>query len=105
MLKPERSEATSLIARRIRRAREARGWSAARMAHEMTLKGVRWDRFNVTHLEIGRRQNVTVDELLALACVLGVSPMEIIKEDPCAQCGGEPPPGYTCRTCGTAEEP
>lgn len=40
--------------------------------------GIGWDRYVVTNLERGRRQNVTVDELLALAYVLNVAPVHLL---------------------------
>lgn len=44
----------------------------------MTKVGISWDRSVVTALEIGRRQAVNVEELLALAYVLGVAPVHLL---------------------------
>lgn len=63
---------------RMRSLRGARGWTAQRLADEMTTAGIDWNRGVVTKLETGRRENITVDELVALAALFGVSPMELI---------------------------
>lgn len=44
----------------------------------MTAHGVKWSRVVVAKLETGRRPGVNVEELLALAVVLGVSPLTLI---------------------------
>lgn len=43
--------------------------------------GVKWDRFTVASLENGKRQNVTVDELFALAAVFEISPIFLATGD------------------------
>jgi transcriptional regulator with XRE-family HTH domain len=72
------SAITRTVALRVRAARQRRGWSAERLAEEVTRAGVRWDRYAVTNLERGRRQNITVEELLALAYVLSVAPVHLL---------------------------
>ncbi|MFP8882625.1 helix-turn-helix domain-containing protein [Streptomyces mangrovi] len=66
------------IASRVRELRGRRGWTAAELGAQMKKRGVRWDRFTVTSLENGKRQNVTVVELLALALVLDVAPVNLL---------------------------
>lgn len=66
------------VADRMRSLRGARGWTAQHLADAMTAAGVGWNRGVVTKLETGRRENITVDELVALAALFGVSPMELI---------------------------
>lgn len=64
----------------MRAARQARGWSAGRLAAEVTAVGVPWTRSVVTNLETGRRTFVTVDELMALAVVFGdMSPLDLVE--------------------------
>lgn len=65
---------TATIANRVRELRTRRGWTAAELGEALTAEGVRWDRFAVSSLENGKRQNVTVVELLTLAYVLGAPP-------------------------------
>lgn len=67
-----------VIAQRVRELRTGRGWSAQRLADELTKRGVSWDRSIVANLETGRRQTVTVEEWLALAYVLDVAPVHLL---------------------------
>lgn len=61
------------VVENMRTLRKARGWTAQKLAEEMTRAGVPWDRQVVSKLENGWRRTVTVDELAALAVVLGVT--------------------------------
>jgi transcriptional regulator with XRE-family HTH domain len=55
------------------------GWSAERLAEEMTAVGVPWTRDAVSNLETGRRKNIAVHELLALAWVLDIpNPVDLL---------------------------
>lgn len=66
------------VAARVKEVRKARGLNAAQLGERMTAQGVPWDRFTVANLEKGKRQNVTVVELLALATVLKVAPVHLL---------------------------
>lgn len=66
------------IAQQVKERRKARGWSAQRLADEMKAVGIPWQRSTVANLENGRRPVVGVDELLALAVVLGVNPVLLL---------------------------
>jgi transcriptional regulator with XRE-family HTH domain len=66
------------IARRVKQLRGRRGWTAADLGAQLKERGVRWDRFTVANLESGKRQNVTVVELLALADALGVAVVNLL---------------------------
>jgi len=76
---------TQLVGQQVRAARRRQGWTAERLGEEMTKVGFSWDRFVVTKLETGKRQSVSVDELLALAVALNLpGPLALllpIKED------------------------
>lgn len=72
---------TAAIATRVRGLRKARGWSAQRLAEEMTAAGLPWDRNIVANLENGRRKVVTVDELLCFARIFDVGPMALLDEN------------------------
>lgn len=63
---------TQAIAAQVRRLRNEYGWSAQRLADELTSIDVTWDRMVVVNLELGRRASVSVMELLALAHVFEV---------------------------------
>src|SRR5690606_3552306 len=67
-----------VIASRVRALRKGRGWSAERLAKEMSKVGVPWERMVVTKLETRRRKSITVEELLALAYVLDVAPVYLL---------------------------
>ncbi len=69
------SRPSRLIARQVRKARNDRGWSAQRLAEELQKVGLPWDRTIIANLENGRRQAVSVEELLALSYVLAVPPI------------------------------
>jgi len=68
----------TVVAEQVRAFRRGRGWSAERLAEEMSAVGVPWSRVVVTKLETGRRPGVSVEELLALAFVLDVAPMHLL---------------------------
>lgn len=74
----EASQLTAHLAARVKQLRGARGWTAVELGERLTKLGIRWDRFTVTSLENGKRQNVTVDELLALARVFDVAPVHML---------------------------
>lgn len=69
---------TQTVAARVRELRKRHGWSASQLAERLAAVGLPWDRFTVQNLENGRRQNVTLDESLALAFVLDVAPVHLI---------------------------
>ncbi|MEU5345700.1 helix-turn-helix transcriptional regulator [Streptomyces sp. NPDC020766] len=66
------------IAKRVREARNRKGMTALELADDLKRRGLDWDRQTVTKLETGRRQNVSVAELLALARALDVSPLHLL---------------------------
>ena len=64
---------------RIREARTARGWSAEELARRCAELGTRrLDRSTITSIEIGRREKVSVDELLILSAALSVAPVNLL---------------------------
>jgi transcriptional regulator with XRE-family HTH domain len=69
---------TQVVAKRVREVRQKRGLTAAQLAEQMTRVGIPWDRGTVAKLETGRRANVSVAELLALAYVLAVAPGHLL---------------------------
>lgn len=74
----DRNDPTAVLARRVKELRTKRGLSAAALAEQMQAVGVDWQRIVVTKLENGRRQEVSVRELLALAAVLEVAPVHLL---------------------------
>jgi hypothetical protein len=70
---------TKLIMGAVKSLRLGKGWSAERLAEEMTKAGVPWNADIVVNLEHGRRKSLRVHELLALAFVLDAqSPVDLI---------------------------
>ena len=63
---------TAMIAARVRVLRRELRISGAVLAAGMKDRGIPWNRTTVAKLETGRRESITVPELLALADVLGV---------------------------------
>lgn len=96
------NSASRAVGVNLRRFRESCGWSAEKIASAMTMSGIEWTRQVVTKLENGGRRSVTVDELLALAKVLGVNdPITLTVAPSCETCGGRPPLRMRCMECGT----
>jgi transcriptional regulator with XRE-family HTH domain len=69
---------TRSIGGEILRHRKARQWSAQRLADECTRLGLETPRDVITDLEIGRRANISVAELLVIAAALGVPPALLV---------------------------
>lgn len=69
------------LAQRIAVLRAARGWTAERLATEVTQHGVLWSWSVVTGVEGGRRLALTVDELFALAGAFGIAPMAFFDDE------------------------
>jgi transcriptional regulator with XRE-family HTH domain len=61
------------FARRVREVRERRGWTQQQLAERLRELGVPIDRTKVNRVETGARA-VSVDDALAIAAALGVSP-------------------------------
>lgn len=75
---PTRLDPTRVVAARVKALRSKRGWSAQRLADELTKVGIPWDRSIVANFENHRRQTVGVEELLGLAYVLDVAPIHLL---------------------------
>jgi transcriptional regulator with XRE-family HTH domain len=69
-----------VVARRVREVRERRGWSRDRLVARLTELGVEMGRPTISRIESGRgrAENVTVNELLALAAALDVAPVHLM---------------------------
>lgn len=71
---------TTIIASRVKELRGAARLSGADMAAAMHEQGIGWNRTTVAKLETGRRESVTVQELLALAVALNVPPVWLLAD-------------------------
>ncbi|MDQ1039435.1 transcriptional regulator with XRE-family HTH domain [Streptomyces sp. V3I8] len=74
-------DTTQHVARTVRDLRERQGISTTVMAERLTARGRRISQSGVTRLETGQRQ-ITVDDLTALAAVLGVRPAALLPATP-----------------------
>lgn len=70
---------TEVAIRRMCELRKERRLSGAAVARRMTELGIPWDRNTVAKLETGRR-SLSIDELLALATALCVSPADLLPQ-------------------------
>jgi transcriptional regulator with XRE-family HTH domain len=77
---PDIADPVRTIAERVKELRKERRLTAADLGAALTEQGVPWDRFTVAALEGGKRKNVTIDELLALAKVFDVAPLALAVE-------------------------
>lgn len=68
---------SEVLAARVVELRKRHGWSQAELADRMSSYGLGWGPTTVTKVEKGDRQ-VSVDEFVALAYVLGVSPAALV---------------------------
>ena len=78
MTRPRRwpSELTRVTGRQIRKHRDEMKISADELARRMAEQtGANYTRTQVTNLESGRRETITVGEILAFARILGVAPV------------------------------
>jgi hypothetical protein len=48
---------------------------------------------------------VDIDDLTAFGHALGVPPELLLAPFECPHCHRQPPPGYTCSTCGATSQP
>lgn len=66
------------VAARIRRLRDERSWSAARLSERCAELGLDLPRDVIANIENGRRTSVTVEELIGLALALDTSPVVLL---------------------------
>lgn len=99
-------DATRSVATHLRALRRERGWSAREVSERLTAAGWPITRASINQIEANARdgklvRRVTVDDLMALAEVLGVDPASMLTAPACDACNGVPPGGFTCNQCGS----
>jgi transcriptional regulator with XRE-family HTH domain len=90
----------AIVRSNIRALRQRRRWSQEKLGELMGWR----DKSIVCDAEgrrSGRQRKFTVDEVERLAAIFGISPGQLTTR--CANCGGQPPAGFTCLACGTGE--
>ncbi|MGA5108706.1 helix-turn-helix domain-containing protein [Streptomyces pseudogriseolus] len=74
----EVADPTGVVRARVKELRRRKGWTAAELGEQLATRGVPWNRAIVTNFELGRRPAVSVQELMALALVLDVAPLNLL---------------------------
>jgi transcriptional regulator with XRE-family HTH domain len=74
----EASEPMRLIVERVAAIRRYKGLTQSQLAEAMQQLGVPWQRIIVAKIEGGRRDFLTVEELLALCIALEISPVDLL---------------------------
>jgi transcriptional regulator with XRE-family HTH domain len=100
----EPDPATLFLGRRVREIRHARTLSQAALSDRLRELGSPLGRTAVVHLETGKRETVTVQEMLALAQALDVPPTALLADMSCSTCWGAPPTGFSCNACGASTD-
>lgn len=81
----DRSDMSRYVGQQVRRWRKSRGFgSQAALAAALSAEGVETSRDVIANLELGRRERIAVEELLALALVLNLSPLDLLVPDEAA---------------------
>jgi transcriptional regulator with XRE-family HTH domain len=62
----------------VKELRGRKGWSGAELGEHLSRLGIPWNRSVVANFESGRRPAVSVQELIALAVVLDVAPVNLL---------------------------
>lgn len=69
---------TMVLATRVAELRKRKGWSAAKLAKACAAQGMpKLNRPVISNIESGRRQGVTLEEMMVLAVVLDVAPVHL----------------------------
>lgn len=91
-------EIHAVFARRLRREREAQGWSL----REMASRSDALTPSTINRAESGRE--VWLSMALAMCDVLGLTLAEMFAPPVCDHCDGKPPAGFSCPDCGRLGE-
>ena len=76
-----RASITEVVAKRLRRLRLDRGWSAQRLADECSrMGGLSLTRSTIAKIESGKRLSITADEVAVLSKALGVTATSLIDD-------------------------
>ena len=91
----------AVIGANIRVLRQHHGWNQARISELMG-----WSSNSTVCAAEGRRdgrqRGFTTQAVERLAAIFGVSPAHLTTR--CANCGGHPPAGFACLTCGAGPQ-
>lgn len=82
----------------IRRLREAQRLTYAEMAKQLMALDQPIPTLGLSRIERGERR-LDIDEIHAIATVLGVKAENLWQASQCGACLGTPPAGFSCNTC------
>lgn len=88
------------VGRNVRAWRRWQGLSGTAVAQSMAARGLPMSHTGLSEIENGH-QRVTVDQLVAFAEVLRLTPEQLLAGPKCRVCWDTPPPRLTCQDCGT----
>lgn len=91
----------AVVGANVRSLRLRRGWTQRQLSELMGWSGAS-TTCRVERNREGRRRGLTVEELERLAAIFGVPASQL--KHRCATCGGHPPAGFACLTCGARLE-
>jgi transcriptional regulator with XRE-family HTH domain len=86
-----------VVGANIRVLRQRNGWSQAELGARMGWQSSSTVCAAEGHRD-GRQRGFTPDEVQRLASIFGREPWQLTTR--CANCDGQPPPGFTCESCG-----
>ena len=102
MSDPEKARAMGpvgdIVRRNVEELRKARRLSLRALSELLAEAGRPIFPSGLLNVSRGVRR-VDVDDLVALAKVLGTSPAALLGLASCGTCGDSPPAGFTCQTC------
>jgi transcriptional regulator with XRE-family HTH domain len=92
--------AAERLAENLKRMRFTQRLTTAQLAESVSGLGRPMYANTITKIEKLQRR-VDVDDLVALAAALGVTPAQLLEEPTgCDTCHGTPPSGFACNDCG-----
>jgi hypothetical protein len=91
-------EQSAVVGANIRALRQRRGWSQGMLGELMGWPTTATVCAAEGHRD-GRRRGFTSEEVRRLAVIFDVSAWQLTTR--CANCGGHPPTGFACLTCGS----
>jgi transcriptional regulator with XRE-family HTH domain len=95
------SDLTIDVVSRMRMLRERRGLTCEELAALMTTAGTHTTRNIITNLEAGRKNYLSVDDVVAASVALGVNLEYLLfgHGASCENCKDNPPLDFTCNFC------
>ena len=90
---------SAIAAANIRALRQRNGWTQTHLGQLMGWTAPSTVCAAEGHRD-GRQRRFARWEIDQLAAIFGIPATQLLTR--CATCGGHPPPGYACLTCGTA---